>query len=70
LQDQIAGSVVGAIEPRLPQSEIERAIRKPTDSLDAYDLYLRGLAQFNKFTEEGMAEAIVMLQGVLAIDPT
>jgi hypothetical protein len=35
LQDQIAGSVVGAIEPKLRQSEIERASRKPTQSLDA-----------------------------------
>src|SRR5467141_835792 len=45
LQHQVASSVVGAIEPKLLQSEIERAIRKPTESLDAYDLYLRGLAQ-------------------------
>jgi len=35
LQDQIAGSVVGAIEPRLRQSEIERTSHKPTQSLDA-----------------------------------
>jgi TolB-like protein len=62
LQDQIASSVVGAIEPRLRLAEIERAARKPTDSLDAYDLYLRGLAEFNKFTEEGMAQAVVLLQ--------
>ena len=44
LQDQVASSVVGAIEPKLRQSEIERAARKPTASLDAYDLYLRALA--------------------------
>jgi TolB-like protein len=35
LQDQVASSVVGAIEPKLRQSEIERAARKPTESLDA-----------------------------------
>jgi hypothetical protein len=35
LQDQIASSVVGAIEPRLRQSEIERASRRPTESLGA-----------------------------------
>ena len=69
LQDQVATSVVGAIEPKLRQSEIERAARKPTESLDAYDLYLRALAEFNKFTEEGMREAIALLQRALAIDP-
>ncbi len=45
LQDQVASSVAGAIEPKLRQSEIERASRKPTANLTAYDLYLRALAQ-------------------------
>ena len=44
LQDQVASSVAGAIEPKLRKSEIERAHRKPTESLDAYDLYLRAVA--------------------------
>ena len=37
LQDQLAASVVGAIAPQLERAEIERAKRKPTESLDAYD---------------------------------
>jgi len=45
LQDRGASSVAGAIEPKLRQSEIERASRKPTANLTAYDLYLRALAQ-------------------------
>jgi TolB-like protein/class 3 adenylate cyclase len=45
LQDRVASSVAGAIEPKLRQSEIERASRKPTANLTAYDLYLRALAQ-------------------------
>ena len=40
LQDQVTASVVGAISPKLEQAEIERAKRKPTSSLDAYDYYL------------------------------
>jgi TolB-like protein len=51
LRDQIASSVVGAIEPKLRQSEIERAARKPTESLDACDLYLRALALRHQYTE-------------------
>jgi TolB-like protein/class 3 adenylate cyclase len=69
LQDQVASGVVGAIEPKLRQSEIDRAIRKPTESLDAYDLYLRALALRDKHTDESVREAIALLKRALAIDP-
>jgi adenylate cyclase len=48
LQDQITTSVVGLIAPTLEQAEIERARQKPTDRLDSYDFYLRGMALANK----------------------
>src|SRR5262249_37747371 len=69
LQDEVASHVVGAIEPKLRSAEIERAIRKPTESLDAYDLYLRSLAQLRKYTPEGWREAIGSLRKALALDP-
>jgi TolB-like protein/class 3 adenylate cyclase len=69
LQDQVASSVAGAIEPKLRQSEIERANRKPAANLTAYDLYLRALAQSYRFTEEGFAEAVIFARQALAIDP-
>jgi adenylate cyclase len=69
LQDQVASSVAGAIEPKLRQSEIARANRKPTANLTAYDLYLRALAQASRYTEEGVAEAVVLARRALAIDP-
>jgi TolB-like protein len=46
LQDRVPASVAGIIEPKLQNVEMERARRKPTESLDTYDLYLRSLAQF------------------------
>jgi adenylate cyclase len=54
LQDEVASRVAGAIEPKLRQSEIERAARKPTQSLDAYDLYLRALAELHRFTRRAL----------------
>ena len=48
LQDHITASVVGAIAPKLEQAEIDRAMRKPTESLDAYDYYLRGMASLHQ----------------------
>jgi TolB-like protein/class 3 adenylate cyclase len=70
LQDQVASSVAGAIEPKLRQTEIERASRKPAADLTAYDLYLRALAQSYRFTDEGVAEAVVLARQALAIDPS
>ena len=50
LQDQITINVVGAVAPKLEQAEIDRARRKPTENLDAYDLYLRGLSTIRPFS--------------------
>ncbi|HEY8872836.1 MAG TPA: adenylate/guanylate cyclase domain-containing protein [Stellaceae bacterium] len=69
LQDQVASSVAGAIEPKLRGAEIERAARKPTESLDAYDFYLRGLALAHKWMLDTNNEAIRLLRSALAIDP-
>ncbi|MCC8937521.1 winged helix-turn-helix domain-containing protein [Bradyrhizobium sp. Arg68] len=44
LQDQVTAAVVALIAPAVERAEIERVKRKPTDRLDSYDLYLRGLA--------------------------
>ena len=44
LQDQVATSIAGVIEPTLQAAEIGRSIRRPTVDLTAYDLYLRALA--------------------------
>jgi TolB-like protein/class 3 adenylate cyclase len=48
LQDQVTTSVVGLIAPTLEHAEIERARQKPTDRLDSYDFYLRGMALVSK----------------------
>ena len=69
LQDQVTASVVGAIAPRLEQAEIERAKRKPTESLDAYDYYLRGMANLYRWTDEGVSEALRLFHRAIELDP-
>jgi TolB-like protein/DNA-binding winged helix-turn-helix (wHTH) protein len=69
LQDQVAGGVVGAIEPKLLFAEIERATRKRTGNLDAYDFHLRALSSFHRLTAEGHLEAIRLSEQALALDP-
>ena len=57
LQDQVTSSVVNAIAPKLEQAEIERAKRKPTENLDAYDHFLRGMSVLNLWTRHSNHEA-------------
>jgi TolB-like protein/class 3 adenylate cyclase len=69
LQDRVTASVVGAIAPKLEQAEIERAKRKPTESLDAYDYYLRGMASFHKATMEANDAALRLFYRAIELDP-
>jgi TolB-like protein/Tfp pilus assembly protein PilF len=69
LQDEVTARVVGAIAPRLQQAEIDRARGKPTASLDAYDLFLRGLAKAWEWTRDGNDEALRLFYKAIERDP-
>jgi len=69
LQDRVTESVVGAIAPALEKAEIERAKRKPTESLDAYALDLRGMARFRQFTRQANDEALRLFSRAIELDP-
>jgi adenylate cyclase len=70
LQDRVTESVVGAIAPAVEKAEMERARRKPTESLDAYTLYLRGLARlYHLGNRPANDEAVRLFYGALERDP-
>ncbi|RWC16875.1 MAG: adenylate cyclase [Mesorhizobium sp.] len=69
LQDLVASRVIGAISPRLEQAEMARAKRKPTESLDAYDHYLRGMTSLYRWTREGLDEALPQFYKAIELDP-
>ena len=69
LQDQVTSGVVGVIAPKIEKAEIERAKRKPTDSLDAYDYYLHGLASLYQDTKEANDEALRLFGKAIELDP-
>jgi adenylate cyclase len=70
LQDRVTGNVVAAIEPRVIAREIERAQRKPTENLQAYDLFLRALPHAYSLSREGNEEAKGLLRQATQVDPT
>jgi TolB-like protein len=69
LQDKVTSSVVGAIAPRLELAEIERAERKPTESLDAVDLYYRAIQSFRRVTRQGYEDALRLARQAISLDP-
>jgi adenylate cyclase len=69
LQDKIALSVAGVIEPALQAAEMRRSAARPTTDLTAYDLYLRALAVSFPLTQERVLEARGLLEQTIAIDP-
>jgi adenylate cyclase len=70
LQDQVTESIVGAIAPAVEKAEVERAKRKPTESLDAYDHYLRGLASSYRLpSRQSNEEALRLFNRAIKLDP-
>jgi adenylate cyclase len=69
LQDRIAESVVGAIEPSITGAEMIRARTKSTENLEAYDLYLRALSHHYLGDRAAIDDAVKLLRQALDIDP-
>jgi adenylate cyclase len=67
LQDKVASSVVGVIEPALQAAETARSVRLPTNDLTAYDLYLRAYAML--FPTRQSPEALRLLEQAIGRDP-
>jgi adenylate cyclase len=69
LQDEVTQKVVGEIAPRVEDAEIARALRRSSDSTDAYDCYLRGLANHYPITSETVDRALEFFTKAIAFDP-
>jgi adenylate cyclase len=69
LQDQVASSVAGIIEPTLQAAEIRRSANRPTNDLTAYDLYLRALPRWGSYEKHRILEALDLLGRAIERDP-
>ena len=70
LQDEITQKVVHAIAPSLRALEIRRALAKPTESLQAYDFFLRALPEIHEQSEDSAKRAEALLRKAVEADPT
>jgi adenylate cyclase len=69
LQDKVAVSVAGVIEPTLQAAEIRRSSERPTSDLTAYDLYLRALALLGAGEKEQYLKSLDTLRQAIERDP-
>jgi adenylate cyclase len=69
MSDHVTTGVVAAVVPKVDQAEIQRAKRKPVGSVDAYDVYLRGMAKTYEFTKEAHEEAHRLFYRAIELDP-
>jgi TolB-like protein/class 3 adenylate cyclase len=69
LQDNVAVSVAGVIEPTLRAAETRRSAERPTNDLTAYDLYLRALQHWGSYEKQRILEALDLLGRAIERDP-
>jgi TolB-like protein len=68
LQDKVASSVAGVIEPALQAAETARSVSRPTNDLTAYDLYLRAFSMLAASYRHA-PEALRLIEQAIARDP-
>jgi adenylate cyclase len=69
LQDRVTERIATTIEPKIVAREIERANRKPTDNLDAYDYFLRALPLRLALNYSAGRKALTLLMKAIDLDP-
>lgn len=69
LQGEISEAIVGAMNPALLHSEMERAMRQDPSSLDAWNAAMQGWWHFDQFTAEHMARAKERFARAIDLDP-
>ena len=69
IQSDVALQIAGALQARLSPDERGRVERRPTENLEAYNLYLQGRFFWNKRTREGLETAIDYFERAIDLDP-
>jgi non-specific serine/threonine protein kinase len=70
VQDEIARKIAEALRVTLSPQELEELATKPTESLQAYDLYLRGKRYARRQTRQDLEFALEMFQNAVVMDPS
>ena len=69
VQDEVTQAIVTTIEPELMNTERQRARRKPTANLTAWEAYQRGLWHIYQYRQEDTAMALELMHKATQLDP-
>jgi DNA-binding winged helix-turn-helix (wHTH) protein/tetratricopeptide (TPR) repeat protein len=70
VQDEISREIVKGLRLRLTGEERGRLAQRPTESVEAYNLYLKGRYFWNKRAEKGFEDAMACFKAAIDVDPT
>jgi len=70
VQDEIARKIAEALRVTLSPQELEALAIKPTENLQAYDLYLRGKRYARRQTRQDLEFALQMFENAVTMDPS
>jgi non-specific serine/threonine protein kinase len=70
VQDEMARKIAEALRVTLSPQELEALADKPTENLQAYDLYLRGKRYARRLTRQDVEFALQMFENAVALDPS
>src|SRR6201987_2057904 len=70
IQDEIARKIAEALRVTLSPQELEALAIKPTENLQAYDLYLRGKRYARRQTRQDLEFALQMFENAVTLDPS
>ena len=69
VQGEVAGTIVSTLVGRIQDARLQQSMRKPTESLAAYDCLLRGLAHFRGYAKDDNQKAYELFERAVALDP-
>ena len=69
VQDEVAQTIASTLFGRIEDARLQLALRKPTESMAAYDFFLRGLAHFRGYEDDSNQQAAAMLERAVGLDP-
>jgi TolB-like protein len=69
VQDNVTRNIIRALQVRLTKDEQDKAVQAETDSIEAYDTFLKGWGHYLRYTAKDFSEALSYFKKAVEVDP-